>query len=62
MHYTNIKGPELQPSDTSPNNQGIEHLNSELDIPMVAVNKYTDFVLEARQFLDKEGAKGNPRV
>ena len=62
MNSTKITGPQLQPSDTSSNDQGIEHLNSELDIPMVAVNKYTDFVLEARQFLDKEGAKGNPRV
>ena len=62
MHSTKIKGPELQPSDTSPNDQGNEHLNSKLDIPRVSVNENVDVVSAVRQFLDKEGAKGNPRV
>ena len=62
MNPTKISGPQLQPSDTIPIDQEIEGLNSELDFPMVEVDKNADFVLAARQFLEKEGSKGNPRV
>ena len=62
MNPTKISGPQLQPSDTIPIDKEIESLNSELDFPMVEVDKNADFVLAARQFLEKEGSKGNPRV
>ena len=62
MNPTKISGPQLQPSDTIPIDKEIESLNSELDFPMVEVDKNADVVLAARQFLEEEGSKGNPRI
>ena len=62
INPTKISGPQLQPADTAPIDQEIENLNSNLDFPMVEVDENADFMLAARQFLEKEGSKGNPRV
>ena len=62
MNSTKISGPRLQPSDTTAMDREIENLNSKLDFPMVEVDKNADVVLAARQFLEEEGSKGNPRI
>ena len=62
MNSTKISGPQLQTSNTNPIDREIENLNSKLDFSMVEADTNADFVLAARQFLEKEGSKGNPRV
>ena len=62
MNSTKISGPQLQTSNTNPIDREVENLNSKLDFSMVEVDTNADFVLAARQFLEKDGAKGNRRV